>query len=88
MRQGKVDPGVSELSPGNELSRDHVNMPQMLCKRKTWNRHEKTVQMLISCSGIFKRFKSFWHDYFFLNFVLQLSDNSVLVFVIFPHSDT
>ena len=46
------------------------------------------MQMLISCSGIFKRLKSFWHDYFFLNFVLQLSDNSVLVFVIFPHLDT
>ena len=42
------------------------------------------MQMLISCSGIFQRLKSFWHDYFFLNFVLQLSDNSVLVFVIFP----
>ena len=27
MHQGKVDPGVSELSWGNELSRDHVNRP-------------------------------------------------------------
>ena len=35
MRRGKVDPGVSELPRGNELSRDHVNRPQMLCKRKT-----------------------------------------------------
>ena len=35
IRRGKVDPGVSELPPGNELSRDHVNRPQMLCKRKT-----------------------------------------------------
>ena len=46
------------------------------------------MQMLISCFGIFKRLKSFWQDYFFKNFVLQLSDNSVLVFVIFPHSET
>ena len=46
------------------------------------------MQMLISCSGIFKRLKSFWHDYLFLNFVVQLSDNSSLVFAIFPHSDT
>ena len=29
MRQGKVEPGVSELPPGNELSQDHVNRPQM-----------------------------------------------------------
>ena len=35
MRRGKVDPEVSELPWGNELSRDHVNRPQMLCKRKT-----------------------------------------------------
>ena len=34
MRLDKVDPGVSELPLGNELSRDHVNRPQMLCKRK------------------------------------------------------
>ena len=27
MHQGKVDPGVSELPRGNELSRDHVNRP-------------------------------------------------------------
>ena len=27
MRRGKVDPGVSELPRGNELSRDHVNRP-------------------------------------------------------------
>ena len=27
MHQGKVDPGVSELPQGNELSRDHVNRP-------------------------------------------------------------
>ena len=35
MRRGKVDPGVSDLPRGNELSRDHVNRPQMLCKTKT-----------------------------------------------------
>ena len=27
MHWGKVDPGVSELPRGNELSRDHVNRP-------------------------------------------------------------
>ena len=27
MHRGKVDPGVSELPPGNELSQDHVNRP-------------------------------------------------------------
>ena len=27
MHRGKVDPGVSELPWGNELSRDHVNRP-------------------------------------------------------------
>ena len=35
MRRDKVDPGVRESPLGNELSRDHVNRPQMLCKRKT-----------------------------------------------------
>ena len=29
MHRGKVDPGVSELPRGNELSRDHVNRPLM-----------------------------------------------------------
>ena len=28
MHRGKVDPGVSELPRGNELSRDHVNRPK------------------------------------------------------------
>ena len=27
MHRGKVDPGVSELPRGNELSRDHANRP-------------------------------------------------------------
>ena len=27
MHRGKVDPGVSKLPRGNELSRDHVNRP-------------------------------------------------------------
>ena len=27
VHRGKVDPGVSELPRGNELSRDHVNRP-------------------------------------------------------------
>ena len=29
VHRGKVDPGVSELPWGNELSRDHVNRPQI-----------------------------------------------------------
>ena len=32
MHRGKVDPGVSELPRGNELSRDHVNRPQVSLK--------------------------------------------------------
>ena len=43
VHRGKVDPGVSELPRGNELSRDHVNRPlvtwksiwtTILCQRK------------------------------------------------------
>ena len=30
MHRDKVDPGVSELPRGNELSRDHVNRPLVL----------------------------------------------------------
>ena len=29
MHRGKVEPGVSELPGGNELSWDHVNRPQV-----------------------------------------------------------
>ena len=31
MHRGKIDPGVSELPRGNELSRDHVNRPLVVC---------------------------------------------------------
>ena len=34
MHRGKVDPGVSELPRGNELSRDYVNRPQKAAPRK------------------------------------------------------
>ena len=34
MHRGKVDPGVSELPRGNELSRDHVNRPLNLVSIK------------------------------------------------------
>ena len=30
VHRGKVDPGVSELPRGNELSRDHLNRPLVL----------------------------------------------------------
>ena len=33
MHQGKVDPGVSKLPQGNELSRDHVNRPLWTLQR-------------------------------------------------------
>ena len=33
MHRGKVDPGVSELPRGNELSRDQVNRPLVLPDR-------------------------------------------------------
>ena len=32
MHRGKVDPGVSELPRGNELSQDHVNRPLVYCR--------------------------------------------------------
>ena len=35
MHRGKVDPGVSELPRGNELSRDHVTGPYSI--RSTWS---------------------------------------------------
>ena len=34
MHRGNVDPGVSELPRGNELSRDHVNRPEKAVPRK------------------------------------------------------
>ena len=43
MHRGKVDPGVSELPRGNELSRDHVNRP--LVKEGL---RVKTVQLSLS----------------------------------------
>ena len=44
MHRGKVDPGVSELPRGNELSRVHVNRP--LVKFKDYHIKEKII-----CSG-------------------------------------
>ena len=35
MHLGKVNPGVSELPWGNELSRDHVNRPLASCMETT-----------------------------------------------------
>ena len=34
MHRGKVDPGVSELPRGNELSRDYVNRPLVSLKEE------------------------------------------------------
>ena len=38
MHRGKVDPGVSELPRGNELSQDHVNRP--LLNAANWSRQD------------------------------------------------
>ena len=35
VHRGKVDPGVSELPRGNELSRDHVNRPSDIMIRSS-----------------------------------------------------
>ena len=43
MHRGKVDPGVSELPRGNELSRDHVNRPLVLKKAKIMTSHEGLI---------------------------------------------
>ena len=42
MHRGKVDPGVSELPRGNELSRDHVNRP--LDKQKCFNTRKENLE--------------------------------------------
>ena len=42
----KVDPGVSELPRGNELSRDHVNRPLeggVYCKNQNWQKMKSCV---------------------------------------------
>ena len=45
MHRGKVDPGVSELSRGNELSRDHVNRPLVKQTRalEEYRRHKPSA---------------------------------------------
>ena len=46
MHRGKVDPGVSELPRGNELSRDHVNRPLVLVIPDTKLRTSTTIVSL------------------------------------------
>ena len=47
VHQGKVDPGVSELPRGNELSRDHVNRPYVSSK--------KLAQVISAVQGLFPK---------------------------------
>ena len=48
MQRGKVDPGVSELHRGNELSRDHVNRPLVLtAKLEAWYSRTATAEKLL-----------------------------------------
>ena len=46
MHRGKVDPGVSELPQGNELSRDHVNRPLN-------RRHKPVAEPFLLCFTLF-----------------------------------
>ena len=45
MHRGKVDPGVSELPQGNELSRDHVNRPSV----------GKQIEDIVGCNPFVSR---------------------------------
>ena len=50
MHRGKVDPGVSELPQGNELSQDHVNRPldrQISCSHSQGGGHFNFI-----CTGM------------------------------------
>ena len=53
MHRGKVDPGVSELPRGNELSRGHVNRPL----------HEQIMILLFSSFKV-----SYFFEFTFLEF--------------------
>ena len=55
MHRGRVDPGVSELSRGNELSRDHVNRPlDYPQKYVPYSRVEKDLGVFRAlCKGLF-----------------------------------
>ena len=43
MHRGKVDPGVSELPRGNELSRDHVNRPLVASTGLSQRVHKENI---------------------------------------------
>ena len=60
VHRGKVDPGVSELPRGNELSRDHVNRP--LVFRESSDIFEK------SSYHVLQYYVSYVHIEFFSNF--------------------
>ena len=47
MHRGKVDPEVSELPWGNELSRDHVNRPKL--------HHLKIVPKFSTCKKFYRK---------------------------------
>ena len=49
VHRGKVDPGVSELPRGNELSRDHVNRPLDTALPLTEEKNDKDMLYAFSC---------------------------------------
>ena len=51
MHRGKVEPGVSELPRGNELSRDHVNRPQKGCSPQVEVKYRKTKKWNLPPTG-------------------------------------
>ena len=74
MHRGKVDPGVSELPWGNELSRDHVNRPLMAIfqvfnqiseeKCIIWDSPARVITALLENFSVFtnyyQHFESLW----------------------------
>ena len=53
MHRGKVDPGVSELPRGNELSRDHVNRPLVISNWQMGQCVHPKVFQSIGCKTAF-----------------------------------
>ena len=59
MHRCKVDPGVSELPRGNELSRDHVNRPKVLNKYY-FNHTKKQFSVTTNVYSDFSKLGCLW----------------------------
>ena len=57
MHRGKVDPGVSELPRGNELSRDHVNRPSDMRTNKECGKYFRPIQTSLSVTETIRQLK-------------------------------